>query len=595
MSAPLDLVLGRLEGVRKNGKGYEARCPAHDDRNPSLSVSLGERGEVLLHCHAGCEFERVLSALELDKADLFPRDESRKREIVARYDYANEAGELLFQVVRFEPKGFAQRRPEGTGWAWSLNGVRRVPYRLPRIAEAARVGGTVFVAEGEKDVHSLEGLGLTATCCPGGAGKWRGEYAELFRGVGAVVVIPDDDTPGRAHAETVAASLAGIVPKVKVVELFPEGDTGSDVSDWLAKADRPEQAKALLRATVRATPEFPPADAGGIAPFEGLRHEEVLALEFETERYLVDDLIPSASLVTYAGVPETYKSWLAQATAVAVARGEGEILGQRVVSGGPAGYFWQDDSTREEAERIRTYQQAHDTPPDLPLTWFLNVGLVLPEHFDRLRATIEAHGLVLCVLDSFYNVALGLELEKPEAAVVFAQLKALASETGCTFLIVDHMAWATETNRKRLRSYGAVFKNAAVRAGVYIDAEGKKLWAEARGNNIRGFKRTPVFWDEEQLELRLVDVQRVEDEELERRVLEFVGEHPGCSSNELEKGVEGSASRKREARERLVEAGRITNSSSVLGGRGKTSHSWVLAQEAPLQFVPEPGTNPDEL
>ena len=82
-------------------------------------------------------------------------------------------------MVRFDPKDFRQRKPDGAGgWDWRLNGARRVLYRLPAVLEAvaARRGRDVVV-EGEKDVHALEKLGIAATCNPGGAGKWSRQYS----------------------------------------------------------------------------------------------------------------------------------------------------------------------------------------------------------------------------------------------------------------------------------------------------------------------------------------------------------------------------------------------------------------------------------
>jgi AAA domain len=287
-------------------------------------------------------------------------------------------------------------------------------------------------------------------------------------------------------------------------------------------------------------------------PFAGRSHAEVLALEFEEERQLVTDLIPAGAVGLIAGLPETHKSFLAQAIVVRVGRGEGEILGHQVAAQAPAGYFWQDDSTREEAERVKLYEQAHSSPPDLPVRWFLNEGLELPRDLERLRATIERFGLRLAVLDSFYNVAL-VDVKDREAGKVVAALKAqVCDPTGCTVLIVDHMPWATDSNRLRLRSYGDVFKGAAARFGIYIDAESKKLWVEARGNNIRGFKRTPAYWDEEVLELRLVEVAQVEAEELDARVLEYVSEHPGESQKRVEDQVEGGRDSIRKSLERLA-------------------------------------------
>ncbi len=111
---------------------------------------------------------------------------------VAWYDYLTAAGEVLFQVVRYEPKDFKQRRPDGSGgWAWKMGNLQLVIYRLPEIIRAIRKGRTVYIAEGEKGVQAIESLGLDATCSPGGAGKWR------------------DRVPGRGVARSVPVSVRG--------------------------------------------------------------------------------------------------------------------------------------------------------------------------------------------------------------------------------------------------------------------------------------------------------------------------------------------------------------------------------------------------
>ena len=276
-------------------------------------------------------------------------------------------------------------------------------------------------------------------------------------------------------------------------------------------------------------------------PFEGLTHAEVLALELPAdERYLVEDLIPAGAVGTIAGVPETHKSFLAQAIAVRVASGVEEVLGRPVLTSGRVGYVWQDDSRREEVERVRLFERAHPSPPDLSLRWFLNVGLSLPADLARLRATVEKQRLDLLILDSFYLVVFGIDLKDSAAEQVIVLLKREISDpTGCTVLIVDHMPWATDSNRGRLRGYGGVHKGAAIRFGIYVDADGKKLYVEARGNNIKGFKKTPAHWDEDALELRLVDVQHVNEAELDERVLGYLSEHDWSSGNAVEKHVTG--------------------------------------------------------
>ena len=130
--AYVELRESRGATVRRVHGGWQVSCPAHEDRTPSLSVKAGRDGRVLLHCHAGCETADVLAADGLELVDLFEDRRDGPVEAAA-YDYVDEQGDLLFQVVRFHPKGFKQRRPGARGgWVWNLRGTRRVLYRLPR-------------------------------------------------------------------------------------------------------------------------------------------------------------------------------------------------------------------------------------------------------------------------------------------------------------------------------------------------------------------------------------------------------------------------------------------------------------------------------
>jgi len=170
-------VLNHLPGHRKAGSGWSAKCPAHEDKSASLSVGIGKEGRALVHCHAGCELVDVLEAMGLTPDDLFPPKPAKatgrwEDRIAATYDYTDEQGRLLYQVVRLEPKDFRQRRPEGNTWNWSIKGVRRVVYRLPAVLEAIRTGKRVYMVEGEKDADNLAALGLCSTTNSGGADKW---------------------------------------------------------------------------------------------------------------------------------------------------------------------------------------------------------------------------------------------------------------------------------------------------------------------------------------------------------------------------------------------------------------------------------------
>jgi hypothetical protein len=243
-----------------HGNKADARCPGpghkNGDRRKSLSLWHDpERERHNVKCHTGCTQEDVLEAVGLTWRDLVPdrtehRHSQSRPQAEARYDYHDGAGKLLFQVVRFRPKDFRQRRPagqndskvttdpDGTRWVWETTGVRRVLYRLPKVLEAVEARRVVFVLEGEKDADNAARVGVDATTSPGGAGKWRPEYADSLAGAD-VVVVPDNDTdpyPGQKHAADAARSLEGKAARVRVLELPSErnGRPVKDFSDWQA-------------------------------------------------------------------------------------------------------------------------------------------------------------------------------------------------------------------------------------------------------------------------------------------------------------------------------------------------------------------------
>jgi putative DNA primase/helicase len=202
-SARLLAIGNFFEDFHRNGAGYKALCPAHADNKPSLSINDGKDGRIVLHCHADCEPSEVLAAVGLPLAALMPDH----RIEIATYDYCDAAGNLLYQTVRYEPKDFRQRRPDGKGgWIWNLNGVERVLYRLPELL-AANKREFVFVVEGEKDADRLAREGLVATTTVGGAkAPWLPSYTKVLRGR-RVVLIPDNDDPGRERVKRIADAL----------------------------------------------------------------------------------------------------------------------------------------------------------------------------------------------------------------------------------------------------------------------------------------------------------------------------------------------------------------------------------------------------
>ncbi len=208
---------------RQSGAGYVACCPAHEDSTPSLSLKDAD-GVVLVHCHAGCEQATVVDALK--RLGLWLGAE-RSDQIEALYEYTDERGALLFQIVRKAGKKFLQRYPDGAGkWIWKKH-PHQVLYHLPEVLE----NPIVLIVEGEKDVETLRQHGFVATTNAGGASApWLEGYTEALRGR-ECIIIPDNDHPGWQRASAIARALLGAAARIRILDL-PK-DT-KDISDWFA-------------------------------------------------------------------------------------------------------------------------------------------------------------------------------------------------------------------------------------------------------------------------------------------------------------------------------------------------------------------------
>jgi len=324
----------------------------------------------------------------------------------------------------------------------------------------------------------------------------------------------------------------------------------------------------------------------------GLTYAEARRAEIPPTNELVAGLVDAGTVGLVAGLPFARKSWAALELAHKVASGRGEVFGRcEVVKGGPVVYVWQDDSLPKELERLQLYANAHDYPDELPLRFVLNEDVRLPDDIELLAEAVERDKAVLVVVDSLYNaLAPSVKLKDEEVAVVLGQIKAgLCDRTSATVSLVDHAPWPTEGNRGQRRAYGSVFKTAAVRWSIHLETDAKddtRLHVEASGNNVAGFRRTPARWDEEALEIRLLDVQETDQAELDEAVLAYVAAHPGATTKDVENGVEGSRDSIRKALERLEKAG--DNSGELQGvargpGRRANGNYWYPANHEALQ------------
>jgi hypothetical protein len=300
--------IARALGGEVCGNQVSAPGPGHSPKDRSLSIKLDASAPegFVVYSFAGdeaiCCRDYIREKLGLPPWNGNAMGAPAAKTIVATYDYTDEAGGLLFQVVRYTPKGFRQRRPDGSGgWIWSLGETSRVLYRLPEVVEAVALERTIFIAEGEKTVDALVGLGVPATCSAGGAGKWRDEYSQYLADAN-VVILPDKDEPGEGHCEAVAKSLAGVSAGV------------GDAFDWVQAGGTAEQLWQLVE-TDAVDPDAPQSR---LCP---LCIHELFGIEIPEREMILNPILPQKGLAMLYAVRGIGKTHLACAISYAVATG----------------------------------------------------------------------------------------------------------------------------------------------------------------------------------------------------------------------------------------------------------------------------------
>ena len=445
-----------LNGSHNGQDGWrKARCPFHDDKNPSLSFQpatgawkchaedIGGDGlEYLMRLHDKT-LPQVIEELSAQFNVQRPLANSRP---LAVYPYHDEAGEMAYEIRRFAKKNggktFRAFRPDGEGgWVPGVKGLRFIPYRLPEFS--AKPGSPVFVVEGEKDADILREHGLLATTNPFGAGKWRHEYSEWLRGH-PVCILPDNDQKGRDHGQCVANSLSEIAASIRVVEL-PGLPHKGDISNWLDAGNTIEQLHHLVRATpewtalTHTSSEPENASTGSAFPLPVLPGSDFLRYKPESPRWLVDGLIPAGACGFLAGHAKTYKSWIALYLALCVTTGR-PFFGHATMRG----KVWYLDAEsilafmQDRFKRVARGLEAsedeqnslHMTPGRLVLSNEAAMRLFADELL-RLRP-------VLVILDCFSRFH---ELDEDRAndmAPFLGQLKDAGTRAGCTLLVIHH-------------------------------------------------------------------------------------------------------------------------------------------------------------
>ncbi|OYY70341.1 AAA family ATPase [Sphingomonas sp. 28-63-12] len=428
----------------KLSRGDELRFGSHG----SLRVSIGgdHRGTWRDHesGDGGGVLDLIASKRGGDKAsaaawlsEMFPSDvapPSSAKKIVATYPYTDSTGNLLFEVVRFEPKDFRQRRPDGAGgFHWNLKGVEPTLYRLPDVLRAVQDNERVYIVEGEKDADRLVALGFVATCNPGGAGKWKPQLAQLLKDA-RVAIIPDNDDVGIEHAETVARSLQGVAANVRVLELGEQARK-ADVSDWIADGGTVEQLVDITADTPDWRPSFKPR-----FPLVWFGREDAVA----PMSWLVRGLMIDGGVSVVFGPPKSSKTFVVLDLALHVAHGR-DWYGLRVKAGGVV-YVCGEGSAgvRQRMKAWRQEKGGDTSAPFALLPQSINM-FDAAEELDRLVADIN--GLAdpmggpvrLVVFDTVSRMIGGGDEDKArDINVLVRNAERVQKETGAHVLFVHH-------------------------------------------------------------------------------------------------------------------------------------------------------------
>ena len=494
----LQTFIQRLDNVKKNGSAVSARCPAHDDKTNSLSVTQGKDGRILLHCFAGCRSEDIVSAMGLSMSDLYPEQKERSHR-EAEYIYTPTLKKVKYRKADGD-KYCAWYHLDGSSW---VNG--RQGNQVPLYTGSVELCSSVFLVEGEKDVNSINKYGWPAVSLPDGANsKWQDEYSTVLQGRD-IVIIPDHDKAGMKYADFCAANLKDVARTVRLLDLktiWPEIPLHGDVSDYL-QAVGDDGFATIMRSIPQEEYTPSPTDPflSCFKPLEGFAEQEAA--------WIVPGWIPEGQITLICADGGIGKTTLWINLLSALSSGTGSIFDSEGITRPPArvAFLTSEDSVTKKLRR-----KIREAGADLNNIITVDVsadktGELRDFKFGspKMAEFIRAYKPKICVFDPLQayvpaDVNMGSRNAMRDC---LAPLVSLGEEVGTGFLIINHSnkrkgAWG----RDRVSDSADIWDIArsVIMCGVADDDDVRYISQEK--NNYARRQETILFsiTDQEQLE-----------------------------------------------------------------------------------------------
>lgn len=462
-------ILSRLEGVKGRDGKYMARCPNHGDSNPSLSVSLGSDNKILLKCFAGCPTEDIVGAMGLTMKDLFadikPNEAFPAYGEAKAYQPATQESEYLYAGGQLKKQKFRKadgskycvwKHLNGSTWEKGRNNIRPGLYQsqtvLPEI---------FFLVEGEKDVENLKNAGMVAVSLPDGAqSKWEGSYNAVFKGK-QVVILPDNDEPGKKYAQMCAEKLHGVAAMVWVLDLknaWPEIPDKGDISDMIARFGA-EAALGKVMKVLKSTPQWEP----GQAATEALSLICAADVEYSLPKWLISPYFQRGKGTLIQADPGTGKTAFMCAIAASVTTGR-PIMGLAVETPGSVLML----SVEDDLGVLRGRIGANGGDPNK--VYFMKNAAEMtinsPE-IEQAVKQVEAKLLIFDPLQAFLGANIDM-FRANETRPALAKLFEMCDRNDCACAIISHTGKNGLGKSPVNQSLGSVDIPAAMRSVLHI-------------------------------------------------------------------------------------------------------------------------------